>query len=218
VSRKARALPFTASDANSVSTGAGAGTGIAERWRALFGSAPPHMSVLLTQAIAWREQVALHGDVSPAIARDLAIVARQASEVRGRTAPVEQPDTAAASAIDLLHGAADATVPAAPCSSDVVPTAPTPISSAAPRSRSRANSAPLLPASSQIVPGARLVKAYGGKTHVVEVTASGFLYEGVLYASLSAVAKHITGTHWNGLLFFGLRRRKTYPAKEARRG
>jgi hypothetical protein len=215
VSRKARALPSTASDANSVSTGAGTGAGVAERWRALFGSAPPHMSVLLAQAIAWREQVTLHGDVSPAIARDLAIVARQASEARGRTAALEQPDADAASAIDLLHGAADATVPAAPCSSA---TLPAPALAAAPRSRSRAASAPLLPASSQIVPGARLVKAYGGKTHVVEVIASGFLYEGVLYASLSAVAKHITGTHWNGLLFFGLRRRKTYPAKEARRG
>lgn len=74
------------------------------------------------------------------------------------------------------------------------------------------------PAASQLLPGTRLVKAYGGKTHVVEVAKGGMLYEGQLYASLSAVAKVITGTHWNGLLFFGLRKRKVYPAKVAADG
>ena len=62
------------------------------------------------------------------------------------------------------------------------------------------------------------MKSHGGRNHVVEVTATGFTYEGQLFGSLSAVAKHITGTHWNGLLFFGLRRRKTYPAKVAHGG
>jgi hypothetical protein len=78
--------------------------------------------------------------------------------------------------------------------------------------------ASLPPASSQLVPGTKLVKTYGGETHVVEVTRDGLLYEGETYRSLSAVAKHITGTHWNGLLFFGLRRRKTYPAKRSDNG
>jgi hypothetical protein len=44
----------------------------------------------------------------------------------------------------------------------------------------------------------------------VTVAEGGFLYRGVAYASLSMVAKVITGTTWNGMLFFGLatRRRK----------
>lgn len=73
--------------------------------------------------------------------------------------------------------------------------------------------APLPPASSQLTVGTRLVKVHQGVTHVVDVTAGGMRYQGQLFASLSAVAKHITGTHWNGLLFFGLRRRKTYPGE-----
>jgi hypothetical protein len=40
----------------------------------------------------------------------------------------------------------------------------------------------------------------------VRVTAEGkFEYEGLLFKSLSAVARHITGTPWSGPLFFGLR-------------
>ena len=74
--------------------------------------------------------------------------------------------------------------------------------------------ASLPPASSQLLVGTRLVKAHTGKTHVVEVTGEGMLYEGELFSSLSAVAKAITGTHWNGLLFFGLRTRKVYDRKK----
>ena len=66
--------------------------------------------------------------------------------------------------------------------------------------------------------GTRLVKTHGGRSHVVEVTAGGILYDGQVYGSLSAVAKAITGTHWNGLLFFGLRKRKVYPAKAVAHG
>lgn len=81
---------------------------------------------------------------------------------------------------------------------------------AAPRTKPAPAEAPH-PAPSELAPGTRLVKIYGGQTHVVEVTAGGMLYQDQLYSSLSAVAKAITGTHWNGLLFFGLRKRKTYP-------
>jgi hypothetical protein len=38
----------------------------------------------------------------------------------------------------------------------------------------------------------------------VKVLADGFEYERETYRSLSAVAKAVTGSHWNGLLFFGL--------------
>jgi hypothetical protein len=38
----------------------------------------------------------------------------------------------------------------------------------------------------------------------VKILAEGFEFEGKVYASLSAVAKAITGTHWNGYQFFHL--------------
>ena len=53
--------------------------------------------------------------------------------------------------------------------------------------------------------GTRLVREYGGVQHVVTVRADDFEYEGRPYRSLSAIARHITGTRWNGWVFFGLR-------------
>ena len=52
--------------------------------------------------------------------------------------------------------------------------------------------------------GARLVREWHGHTHQVEVTEAGFTWNGQTYASLSAVAQAITGTHWSGPRFFGL--------------
>ncbi|MER8846788.1 DUF2924 domain-containing protein [Mesorhizobium australicum] len=52
--------------------------------------------------------------------------------------------------------------------------------------------------------GARLLRDWNGKTHVVDVTAEGFLFEGESYRSLSAIAREITGAHWSGPRFFGL--------------
>jgi hypothetical protein len=54
------------------------------------------------------------------------------------------------------------------------------------------------------IPGTLLTRKYRGKQVEVKVLANGFEYEGDVYRSLSAVAKAVTGSHWNGLLFFGL--------------
>jgi hypothetical protein len=62
-------------------------------------------------------------------------------------------------------------------------------------------------ADSRPLPGTRLVREYGGVQHVVTVRADDFEYEGRPYRSLSAIARHITGTRWNGWQFFGLRGR-----------
>ena len=43
---------------------------------------------------------------------------------------------------------------------------------------------------------------------VVKVLAGGFEYESRRYRSLSAIAREVTGTRWNGLLFFGLAERR----------
>ncbi len=56
-------------------------------------------------------------------------------------------------------------------------------------------------------PGSVIRKTYKGAEHLVTVRADGFEHAGRVYPSLSAVAKAITGTHWNGFLFFGLKRR-----------
>jgi hypothetical protein len=48
-------------------------------------------------------------------------------------------------------------------------------------------------------------KIYRGRSHVVTVVAGGFEYEDRIYRSLSAIAREITGTQWNGPRFFGLK-------------
>jgi hypothetical protein len=53
--------------------------------------------------------------------------------------------------------------------------------------------------------GTRLIREWQGVEHTVTVLDDGFEYEGRRYKSLSAIARAITGTRWNGPLFFGLR-------------
>ncbi|WIJ25778.1 DUF2924 domain-containing protein [Devosia sp. RR2S18] len=54
-------------------------------------------------------------------------------------------------------------------------------------------------------PGTRLVREWKGVEHTVTVLHDGFDYQGQPYKSLSPIAKRITGTSWNGLVFFGLK-------------
>jgi Protein of unknown function (DUF2924) len=58
------------------------------------------------------------------------------------------------------------------------------------------------------MPGTVITRSYKGRTLHVKVLAEGFEFEGELYKSLSAVAKRVTGTHWNGYHFFGLTTKK----------
>ena len=51
-------------------------------------------------------------------------------------------------------------------------------------------------------PGTILTRPYKGQLLQVQVLTEGFAYAGRVYASLSAVAKAITGSHTNGFLFF----------------
>jgi hypothetical protein len=61
-------------------------------------------------------------------------------------------------------------------------------------------------------PGAVLTRLFKGREHRVTVLPNGFEHDGEVYRSLSAVAHAITGSHWNGFLFFGL----TKPKETAR--
>ena len=56
--------------------------------------------------------------------------------------------------------------------------------------------------------GTRLVRHWQGVEYVVTVRAQDFECEGRHYKSLSAIARRITGTRWNGWTFFGLRQRR----------
>jgi hypothetical protein len=65
--------------------------------------------------------------------------------------------------------------------------------------RIRADSRPLA--------GTRLIREWQGVQHVVTVRQHDFEFEGRPYQSLSAIARYITGTRWNGWTFFGLKGR-----------
>src|SRR5262249_2307272 len=59
----------------------------------------------------------------------------------------------------------------------------------------------------QLKPGTVLVRDYQGQRHTVTVAPDGFDWQGTTYASLSAIARAITGTAWSGPRFFALARR-----------
>jgi len=59
------------------------------------------------------------------------------------------------------------------------------------------------------ITGTRLIREWQGIEHAVTVLADGYEYQGRPYRSLSAVARAITGTRWNGWTFFGIRRSGT---------
>lgn len=65
------------------------------------------------------------------------------------------------------------------------------------KSRIRADLTPIV--------GTRLIREWQGVEHLVTVTSDGFDWQGRPYKSLSAIARAITGTRWNGWVFFGLK-------------
>jgi len=68
--------------------------------------------------------------------------------------------------------------------------------------------APCLPATAKDkrlpIPGTVITKEYKGAQYQVKVLEKSFEYKGTIYKTLSAIAKEITGSHWNGYLFFNL--------------
>jgi len=58
------------------------------------------------------------------------------------------------------------------------------------------------------IPGTLLVRDFQGRRIMAKVLDHGFEYDGRLFKSLSAIAREVTGTRWNGLAFFGLGRPK----------
>jgi hypothetical protein len=60
----------------------------------------------------------------------------------------------------------------------------------------------------RLKPGTTVIREYQGVRHIVTIAEGGFVWEGKAYASLSAIARAITGARWNGPRFFGLRGRE----------
>ncbi|MGB3502857.1 MAG: DUF2924 domain-containing protein [Mesorhizobium sp.] len=56
----------------------------------------------------------------------------------------------------------------------------------------------------KLSPGARLLREWGGRTHIVDVIEGGYVFEAKVYPSLTAIADKITGRHQSGPGFFGL--------------
>ena len=63
------------------------------------------------------------------------------------------------------------------------------------------------PVAAETSAGVRLIRTWQGELHEVQGVGDRFLYRGQSYKSLSAIARQITGTRWNGLTFFGVRDR-----------
>lgn len=62
--------------------------------------------------------------------------------------------------------------------------------------------------SPKIKPGTRLLREWHGTTHEVIATDRGYVWNGTTYRSLTAIARTITGTQWNGPVFFGLKKKR----------
>ncbi|MGH6798841.1 MAG: DUF2924 domain-containing protein [Roseiarcus sp.] len=65
--------------------------------------------------------------------------------------------------------------------------------------------------------GSVIVREYQGKVHEVTIVPDGFCWQGKVYASLSTIARKMTGTSWNGPRFFGLRGGEPAPSTAAAR-
>lgn len=57
----------------------------------------------------------------------------------------------------------------------------------------------------RLKPGTEIVREYQGERHTVVITGEGYRWRDGDYPSLTAIARLITGTNWNGPRFFGLR-------------
>jgi DUF2924 family protein len=67
------------------------------------------------------------------------------------------------------------------------------------------------PAKDRPIAGTRLIREWQGIEHCVTVRGEGYEYQGRPYQSLSAIARAITSTRWNGWVFFGLKNQRARP-------
>ena len=161
--------------------------GLRDLWRKLHRKPSPKglTGELLVRALAWRIQCERHGGLSRGLEQRLARVAREGmrNAMRDEDCPVGIATTGEG-ANGLLASV-----------------------------RSASSSLSTAPVRRTLRPGTRLVRAWQGQVHEVTVLPQGFLWDGKTHRSLSVIARAITGTSWNGWLFFGVNRKpeKTAP-------
>ncbi len=154
----------------------------------VFGSEPPtHHRQNLYRRIAWEIQAQAEGRRLSEEARQYALKLAADTELNRRIADALKKRRAG----EPQHAAQAGPSDAAPAKA---PAAEPPATEPAVRGRD-----PRLPN-----PESFLIRKHGSKLARVKVLESGFIYERKAYSTLSAVARAITGEHWNGFLFFGL--------------
>lgn len=167
---------------------------LVDRWQKVYGTPPPKgvRQDLLVRAAAWHLQVKRLGGLSAETRRLLrSAIVRVESEMLARDkeadkAPVAEGKADAGDDSEIVeHDAAQTTRSGASAQA---------VSSNRPAKRQRR----------RVTPGARLIREWNGKTHVVDVIEGGYVFEAKVYPSLTAIAGQITGVHWSGSRFFGL--------------
>jgi hypothetical protein len=152
-----------------------------ERYAALFGEATiAKHKTWLVKRIAWRLQAVAEGELSERARQRALQLANDADLRLSPPKPSAMPPCAEPTAEPPESGESTA--------------AAMPVGAPAPRYADAR-----LPA-----PGGILTRLYKGRRLEVTVLARGFAHDGIVYRSLSAVAKAITGSHCNGYLFFRL--------------
>ena len=159
---------------------------LVERWQAAYGCPPPAGARrnLLMYAAGWNVQVKRRDGFS----RDTRRMLRREIERirRERRTGLDAPTDDKLDSIRSPNMRADGGVAATADNHD-------PLSAALPSVERR-----------KLVPGARLLRDWNGRTHVIDVVENGYLYDETIYRSLSAIARRITGAHWSGPRFFDL--------------
>lgn len=148
-----------------------------ERWRNIYGMVPPKgvRQQLLIRALAWHLQAKRLGGLSAETRR---LLRSAISRVEGQMlARDRRPSNLAEEQVNAQDADSD----------DRAITV-----TSLPRERRR------------LTPGTRLMREWGGRTHVVDVIEGGYVFEAKIYPSLTAIAGKITGVHWSGPRFFGL--------------
>ena len=148
-----------------------------ERWRKNYGVDPPKgiRQELMIRAVAWHLQAKRLGGLSAETRR---LLKSAISRVEGNMlAHDKRPTTSVEAQVNAENADSD----------DRTITV-----TSSPRGRRR------------LTPGARLMREWGGRTHVVDVIEGGYVFEAKIYPSLTAIAGTITGAHWSGPRFFGL--------------
>jgi hypothetical protein len=159
---------------------------LAARWERAHGCPPPPAvrRELLVYSAAWQIQAKRLGGFSAVTKR---LLNCEVERIKNGAA-----QASAATTERVLSSSDHSTGPN---------TAP-PLTTTAAQVKSRGN--PSRASRRQLTAGARLIREWQGRTFVVDVTDSGYLFEGREHRSLTAIALQITGVQWSGPRFFGL--------------